>query len=269
MDCVGENQDSACCRLQQDISLFSDWASSIKVSVNAVKSAELCLGSRSGSHLLLDNKTLPRVSEKRHLGVILASDLRWSKHIGGLLSKVSSSVTLCKSLAYRHHLPPAVVKRFYVCFVRSRLEYCSSVWCGASPHCLKRLERIQVQIARAFSRVRPTPAALSAAGLPTLAWRRREHCLLLLWKLVNSQGLPQLEALLPAAASSRSVSSLRSAHSLEFPLSSSFRHLSSFFCVTIPLWNALPTHVVSCSSASSFCSAVRKHFCNNKFSFGL
>ena len=160
------------------------------------------------------------------------------------------------------------MKRLYACFVRSKLEYCSAVWCGASPRCLKRLERIQMQIARAFSRVRPASAALSAAGLPTLAWRRREHCLLLLWKLVNSQGQPQLEALLPATASSRSVSSLRSAHSLEFSLSSSSRHLSSFFCVTIPLWNALPTHVVSCS-ASSFCSAVLKHFCNDKFSFGL
>ena len=228
-------------------------------------------GSKAGSVLQLGGQALPRVTEKRHLGVSLARNLRWGQHIDCLIKKVSASVALCKSLAYRHHLPAVVIKQFYVSYIRSKLEYCSAVWCGASQHSLRRLERIQLQLARAISRIfsGSSSAILSAAGLPTLAWRRREHCLLVLWKVRNGQGPPQLEALLPAAASSRSTVSLRSSHSLEFPPSSTSRHLSSFFCKTIPIWNALPSHVVSCGSAASFCRSVRKHFNDDKYTHGL
>ena len=267
-DCHGSSQN-VCCRLQSDLLQLSTWAASTSVNVNAAKSAELCLGPRPGSEIQLDGQALPRVREKRHLGIMLTSDLRWSAHIDYLLKKVASSVALCKMLAYRHRLPPAVVKRLYICLVRSKLEYCSAVWCGASQRLLRRLERVQVQLARAISRIQPPTAALSACGLPTLAWRRREHCLVLLWKLTHAQGPPQLETFLPAAAGSRSSCSLRSAHSLEFPLSASSRHLSSFLCVSIPVWNALPSAVVSCSSVPSFCRAVRRHFDNDKYTYGL
>ena len=146
-------------------------------------------------------------------------------------------MSLCKILIYRHHMPPAVVKRFYAAFVRSRLEYCSAVWCGAPKNALLRLEKIQLQIARALMRIRSASAALASAGLPTLSWRRREHCLILLWKTVHSQGPSLLATHLPAAAADRSAHSLRQGHSLQFPWSSTSRRLTSFLCVTIPVWN--------------------------------
>ena len=172
---------------------------------------------------------------------------------------------------YRQNLPAAIIKRFYVSFIRSKLEYCSAAWCGASQWSLRRLERVQLQLARAISRVfSDSPSStLSAAGRPTLAWRRREHCLLLLWKLRNGRSPPQLEALLPAEVNSCSTISLRSSHSLEFPLSASSRHLSSFFCKTIPIWNALPPYIVFSCSATSFCHNVRNHFHADKYTLGL
>ena len=140
-------------------------------------------GSKAGSVLQLGGQALPRVTEKRrHLGISLAQNLRWGQHIDCLIKKVSASAALCKSLAYRHHLPAVVIKQFYVSYIRSKLEYCSAVWCGASQRSLRRLERIQLQLARAISRIfsGSSSAILSAVGLPTLAWRRREHCLIVL-----------------------------------------------------------------------------------------
>ena len=128
---------------------------------------------------------------------MLQNDLRWTQHVSSLLKKIAASVTLCKTLAYRHRLQPTVIKRFYLSFIRPKLEYCSAVWCGASKACLKRLEQIQTQLACTFFRVYLPTAALTATDLPTLAWRRREHCLVMLWKLVHSQGPPQLKELLP------------------------------------------------------------------------
>ena len=143
--------------------------------------------------------------------------------------------------------------------------------CGAEPANVACDAWTNTALARAISRIfsGSSSAILSAAGLPTLAWHSQEHCLLVLWKVRNGQGPPQLEALLPAAASSRSTVSLRSSHSLEFPPSSTSRHLSSFFCKTIPIWNALPSHVVFCCSAASFGRSVRKHFNDDKYTHGL
>ena len=268
-DCEGRAKDP-CCKLSADLEGLSSWADSTRVTMNAAKSAELCIGRRpSSAGVQLRGVTLPHVEEKLHLGVTLSSDLRWTSHIAATLRKVSSSVVLCKQLAYRHHLPSLVIKRFYVSFVRPKLEYCSAVWCGASPTALKRLERVQIQLARAITRVYPPSQALSKAGLPTLAWRRREHCLTLMWKIVHSLGPPRLQELLPAAASSRSTRCLRSAHALEFPLSTSARHLSSFFCVTIPTWNSLPSHVVTAPSHTVIRHRLRQHFAADKFTFGL
>ena len=110
---------------------------------------------------------------------------------------------------------------------------------------------------------------LQDPGLPTLSWRRREHCLVLLWKLVNGIGPPALLNVLPATAASRSSSVLRSSHSLQFPLCLSSRRKSSFLCYTIPIWNKLPSSVISCSSVSSFQCSLRKAFAADKFAYGL
>ena len=178
-----------------------------------------------------------------------------------------------KRLVYSNHLPSVVIRRFYFAYIRPRLEYCSAVWGGASHALLTKLERVQLKIARLLV----TPAhqhlsgklLLEAANLPTLAWRRREHRLTILWKLINNLGPPQLSRSLPLSASSRSVHSLRAPHRLQFPVSCSSRHLSSFFCVTIPEWNSLPPEIVKCSRVALFISSLRQLFSFDKFSFGL
>ena len=50
-----------------------------------------------------------------------------------------------------------------------------------------------------------------------------------MWMLCNKQGPLQLLAMLPEPSHTRSIRSLRSCHSLQFPLSNSERHLSFFF----------------------------------------
>ena len=44
------------------------------------------------------------------------------------------------------------IRRFFVAFIRPRLEYCSAVWCGASPALLKDVEKVQLRVARAIVR---------------------------------------------------------------------------------------------------------------------
>ena len=181
--------------------------------------------------------------------------------------------SLVQAVVYLHYLPASVIRRFYLAYVRPRLEYCSAVWGGASHGVLYRLERVQLKMARlvvASVNWHLTGSdLLKAANLSTLAWRRREHRLLLLWKVVNGLGPPQISRVLPLSVSARSACSLHAPHRLQFPASSSSRHLSSFLCTTIPEWNSLPAEVADSSSPRQFVSGVRLLFESDRFSFGL
>ena len=114
---------------------------------------------------------LPRVFKHTHLGVTLASNLRWDDHIDRLGGKVAGYVHLCRILAFRHNMHGLAIRRFYVAFIRPCLEYCSAVWCGASPALLKDLEKVQLREARAISRNTTLQgvSTLQQARLPTLS----------------------------------------------------------------------------------------------------
>ncbi len=264
-DCQGDH-----CNLSENLGELAQWTKRTNVTINALKSADLSIGPKGGDcSSFYDGELLRKVTDHDHLGVTISNDLRWTKHINNLLRKVSCGVSLCKTLVYRHHLPSAVIKRFYQSCVRPRLEYCNAVWCGTPKSTLRRLERVQLQVARAIAGVREPMTALSIAGLPTLSWRRRQHCLAMLWRLVNNQGPPQLKELLPLPVSARSARSLRSGHSIEFPCSRSARRLSSFLCIVVPLWNALPSDVVSSSTLCLFCTRLKNHYSGDRFTYGL
>ena len=217
--------------------------------------------------------TIPRVQSHVHLGVTVSSNLRWDQHVTAILEKVACYVNLSRTLAYRHQLPSGVVRKLYLSFIRPRFEYCSAVWCGASAGSLKRLEKVQLKVAKAIVRphsVLSDSAILAASNLPTLSWRRREHCLCLMYQLFHGKGPPSLAELIPPAVQVRTAMALRTPHSTRFPSVTSSRHLSSFLCTTIPVWNSLPASAVSqCRNVSSFKSFLRCFFEADKFKFGL
>ena len=272
--CVADWQ-LPCCPREGDLQRLSVWAEESKIMFNAAKSASMIIGGKSRGPPLqpicLNGVPVPLRSSQRHLGVILSDNLRWDAHVSRMLQLVSAPLSLLKLLAYRHRLPPMCIRRFYCGFIRPRLEYSSAVWGGCCRKLQSRLERVQLQGARAIVR---TPGLshqelLSRAGLPSLCWRRRIHRLELLWKLVNHQGPPQLQALVPKPASSRCRYSLRATHAIEFPDSGSARMLGSFLGTVVPEWNSLPAEVVSATTCPSFRSRVCKFFHSDRFSFGL
>ena len=143
---------------------------------NALKSVDFCLGRHPSPDLLqVDGVVIPRRTETRHLGVVLSVDLRWNSHIDHLLSVTAGPVYLCQKLAYQHRLPSLAIRRFYVAFVRPRLEYCNAAWCGLTHIQALRLEKVQVRVARAIVRCPggSRSQVLQDAGLPTLSWRRK------------------------------------------------------------------------------------------------
>ena len=154
-DCQGAN---GCCSLSSDLSDISTWAAQSNVSFNATKSAELRLGRTASSDALsLDGHCVNRVSSKLHLGATLAANLSWNDHVNRVLQNISGSLALCKNLGYRHRLPSKPLRIFFLAYMRPRLEYCSAVWSGCPRRLQLRLEKVQIQAARAITRVYNLP----------------------------------------------------------------------------------------------------------------
>ena len=117
----------------------------------------------------LDGECLPQVTEKLHLGITVPSNLRRSKHIDNIIESTSGRLTVLKRLAYRHQLPSMVLRKFYLCFIRPKLECSSAVWCGCSRSDSVKLDRLQTQASRAITREQDAARALVLADLPTLS----------------------------------------------------------------------------------------------------
>ena len=178
----------------------------------AAKSADLVVGSKPppSACLFMNGTAIPRVQRHVHLGITITSDLCGNDHVATVLKKVAPALHLSFTLACRHQLPPAVIRKFYVAFIRPRMEYCNAVWCGASAKSLRSLENAQLKVARVIvhtQRGQLGPEVLSECNLPTLAWRRRVHCLCLLYILYKGQGSPSLSELLPATVQAQNRNS--------------------------------------------------------------
>ena len=91
-------------------------------------------------HIFTNGTAIPRVQRHVHLGMTITSDLRWNDHVATVLKKVAPALHLSLTLAYRHQLPPAVIRKFYDVLIRPGMEYCNAVWCGASAHKYLRLD---------------------------------------------------------------------------------------------------------------------------------
>ena len=158
--------------------------------------------------------------------------------------------------------------------LRPRLEYASIAWDNCSAADSRRLERLQLSVARAVLHQRRHPSMsksqlLKQLGWPTLAWRRRRAKLIYFWKLVNNKGPPCLSSRIPKSVNNRCDYSLRNTGTVELPACSSSLYLSSFIPSSCLLWNSLPPDVSSSSSVSSFTLMLDSHFSFDRFTLGL
>ena len=135
------------------------------------------------------------------------------------------------------------------------------------------LEKLQLRVARAARHGcadLSDTVTLAQLNWSTLAWRRRLHCLLLFWKLVNYQGPPQLESLLPPTAGDRApLYGFRKRQNIAFRFCATKRHAKSFSPAAIVLWSNLPAHIQSLSTVQWFRHSLYSYFCHDSFCFGL
>ena len=149
----------------------------------------LSVKKKSNFYYQLDKTILKEVQSNQYLGIIFASDLKWTIHIDRIANKASSMLGfLQRNLK---HCPQNCRKQAYLALVRSTLQYGAIVWDNNNKTDIDKLECIQRRAARFIKQDYHTKdpgcvtAMLQALQLPKLQDWRQQLRLALMYKVVE------------------------------------------------------------------------------------
>ena len=153
--------------LNHDLDLISNWAHQWKMSFNPdpTKQAEEIIFSQKRNEIdhppiYFNNIEVKRVSDHKHLGLVLDSKLTFKKHINEKLSIARKGIGVIKHLAA--YLPLKSRDQIYKMYVRPHLDYCDIIYHNPAissnfdssltlNHQMQSLERTQYKAALAVS----------------------------------------------------------------------------------------------------------------------
>ena len=113
------------CNLLEDIDAVQTWSSDWNAIFNSAKSqhAQMVVGRHgceTGRNLVQGGDKLQQVCTVSHLGLTLASTLKWSDHVSGILKRAA-----LKKLGYRARVGVDTMSLLYKTILRPCLEYAS------------------------------------------------------------------------------------------------------------------------------------------------
>lgn len=188
--------------------------------------------------------------ETTYLGVQLSRDLSWSTHINGITTKASRTLGFLKRNL--RCCPRKLKETAYFTLVRSRLEYCSTIW---DPHLKKDIcavEALQRRAARFvkndFGRYSSVTRMLAELQWASLEARRREARLVLLYKALHNMVAVPTDSLIQNQSRTRQSA----ANNFRQFAASSAVYQHSFFPRTVVDWNRLPSGASQAESVSAF-----------------
>ena len=186
-----------------------------------------------------------------HLGLVLTSSMSWGKHISKCVIKASHRVNLLSRVKYK--LPKFSLCSIFKTLVKPIIEYCNVIYDNCTMNESMELEKCQRRAALVCIgayRHTKTELLLAELGWQLLTVRRKNHKLILLYKIVNGECPDYLTVVLP----NRNQYNLCSADIATLPTPAS--RLSSkrkfFVASTMWHWDSLSEHIRSADTLSYF-----------------
>ena len=123
-------------RAEENIKCLQHWFSLNSLKMNAEKTCFTLLGTQNsidkaaGFALCVNNVDIRPAKHVKVLGVLLDPTLSWEPHISSIVRRTNA--ILVSLFKIRHHLSPEILKILVKTHVFPHLQYCSSVWGGAT-----------------------------------------------------------------------------------------------------------------------------------------
>lgn len=136
-----------CLLLQRGLDSLASWAEKWQLRISIAKCATIHIGSRNFKHVYSINSiSLPSVESVVDLGVIVDSNLRFSKQVDSIVCKASQRSSLI--LRCFRSRDPFLLCRAFVVYVRPLIEYCSPVWAPCYLTDIRKIESVQRKFTR-------------------------------------------------------------------------------------------------------------------------
>ncbi len=130
--------------LQNDLLNLENWESDWSMEFNPDKCEILRISRKKHPFLFpyrLHGIELKATEAAKYLGVTISKDLSWTNHINNMTSKASNSLRFTKRNIKTSN--KKVKETAYKTYVRSQLEYCSTVWHPWQKYLIYKIEQVQ------------------------------------------------------------------------------------------------------------------------------
>ena len=252
----------AAASLNQDLAKIEEWAKSWNVLFGAAKCKSTTISNRKdavGNHPPLNffGSTLEEVDHVDLLGLTLSNDLSWNQVVTKMAKTAGQKLGFLRRVS--PYILPAQRAIIYKSMIRSKMEYASSAWMGATPTSLAQLDSIQNRAKRIIG----LPVdELKASRIQPLSDRRAVGATTLFHRIFYKEA-PELLCQLMPKIQTRDPRLRRSVrdHDLAVvvPRSNLVSHERSFLPSTARLWNSLPSYIPAIKPRASFSREVNSY----------
>lgn len=253
--------------LVPDLKSMLHWSAKWLMNFNPTKTEGLniCLIDQVRQPLILDGNEIVDVVSHKHLGVIFNNKGTWSDHINYISAKALKKIGILRSLKYT--FDRQTLETMYFSFVRSGIEYASSVWDSCTQNETNQLESIQIDAARIVTglpRYCSIDRLFVEVGWLSLQKRREIKKLILMYKIFNNLAPVYLTELLPPTVGHFQHHFLRNNFNIHNFRPRTAIFANSYFPSTINLWNELDQDIRSSGSIGQFVYRLKQKYAINK-----
>jgi len=243
--------------LNRDLNRLNNWSKEWFMNFNPQKTQYIRFHGKyripGDPNICLNRTRLEEAQSHCHLGLILTSDLDFTKHIDHLITKCSKWIGLMWKLQRKY--PRHCIENIYTAYIRPVIEYGHIIFDNISETNSQRLEAIQrkAAIACTGAYINTSHARLLAElGWPSLKQRREGAKLTTMFKMVNGLSPRYLQDLLPAQRDPEYQYQLRNTPDITQPKTRLQSFRKSFIPDTIYQWNHLQPDIRNAPSLYTF-----------------
>ena len=242
--------------LNSDLDKIQRWASTWKVTFNALKTKKLDICNQNVilfNFLYFDNTILNTNEHHKHLGITIQNNCKWDQHISNLIIKCRSQINcLC---SYKYRLGRKSLEIMFKSFILPLFDYADVIWDNCTEALANSLEQLQIDALKIISgSVRGTSHAIlyNETGFVPLKERRKRHKLLLYFKFTKGLLPNHLDAKFPPLMSEVNPYHRRRPLDRHPPQCNTETYKKTFFPATTTLWNNLPENIQQTQSFGEF-----------------
>ena len=250
--------------LQNDIRLLEEWSVNWQLPFNKEKCKLMHIGNCNLKfEYQMGEANITAVDKERDLGIIIDDGLKFHEQTAAAVCRANRVLGII-----RHAFSTLDIKTLPMLFrtmVRPHLEYANSVWGPTHKMDQDAIEKVQRRATKLVRHLRNLPYEdrLRALKLPSMYYRRLRGDMIMVFQIMSGRLRVREEDLFERDNSERTRGHQMK---LKKPRVKSHLRQTSFCCRIVPLWNGLPSEVVTAPSVNAFKNRLDFHWKNRWYS---